>query len=198
MKTLSLTLICLLSSLSSVAGALQPAKVKAVPFVAGEPAAAGTGCVGGADVRIEKNGRVTVLPAMGVKGTDALSSFSRVSCNIRIPFSVAKNYKLIVKEISNSGSHFVDAQNEISLSQKINFVGSQPLANPDLILSGEGELKWKNSIPGKNLAESACNSRDVMLALNTNMLLKKLSAESTNSLAQLDQTQFQISAAKCK
>jgi hypothetical protein len=198
MKTLSLTLICLLSSLSAVAGTLQPAKVKALPFVAGVPASAGTGCVGGADVRIERNGRVTVLPAMEVKGTDALTSFSRVSCNIRIPLSVAKNYKLIIKEINNSGSHFVESHNEISVSQKLNFVGAQPSANPDLILSGEGQLKWKNAVPGKNLAESPCTSRDVMLALNTNMLLKKVSLESTNSIAQLDQTQFQISAVKCK
>lgn len=198
MKSLSLTLIGMLFSIHSVAGTLQPAKVKVLPFAAGVPASGGSGCVGGADVRIDKNGKVTVLPAMEVRGTDALSSFSRVSCNIRLPLSIAKNYKLVVKEINNSGSFLVENTNEISVSQRINFVGTQSSSNPNLILSGEGSLNWKNSVPGTFLAESSCAGRDVMLALDTNILLKKASAEPTNSIAQLDQSQFQIIAVKCK
>ena len=199
MKNLTLSLIALLTSVSVSAATLQPATKIKSPFIFGLPSNGGNGCpAGGISIQLEKSGRVTVELAMDVRGDVAHASFSRLACSLRIPMNVAKNYKIVVREINNKGNYFLEPQDIVSVSQKVSIVGGPALNNPDLSLSGQGDIAWKNAVAGKNLAESVCNTRSLMLGVNTNMLLKKLGALSSNSYASLEQVQFQILAVKCK
>ncbi len=169
----------------------------------GTPGYGGTGCPAGTAsivASMDSSLLSVVLDEMVVDGSDTSASFTRKACNLRLPFSIAQGYKLVVTQILTDGIYNVDPQDTASFTRDIFMVGSTKRKTDKLDLKGSWDyLDLDNQLVAKPVViESTCGQTSGMLAVSYSSLIKKSSTEATDSYIGVYRSELQLQLVRCQ
>ncbi len=160
----------------------------------GQPAFAGTGCPAG-ELRIDRvSGRDSddlVLTYNKMEMEAGANSFARLNCSLRLPVKIPVGHQLVLKAVTE-GIYNTDKGDQLSLTQRLGFVGAEKSAVLKL------QSAWDYLLTDELEAASACSTgKDLMLTSSLTALLTQAKPYS-ESLLWVDRTVIQMELVPCQ